>query len=98
MIEGQPACCSLPLTDCYRSLGRAKATLGDLDGAQEAFRRSERTATEHKWYMQALLAGRDWKRACAGAGGAGADEAEAAIEAACAAMGRERAAFAELID
>ena len=83
------------IADCQRTLGRAVAALEGGGEAATHFRAGAAVVLtmEQRWYMQAALAGRDWLR-----GGAGEDaaEAEAAIEAACSAMGKERGAFPEL--
>ena len=84
------------VSDCLRTLGRVEAALGEVEAAGTHFLAAIDKATEQKWFMQALLAARDWKRSCGAADGA-AETADAAIDAACSAMNKERAAFAALL-
>ena len=76
----------------HRVLGRVAAKRGDAEEAGGHFGRALEEAKALP--MLQLLAARDWKRSVSASGGAAAD---AAIDAACAKMGKSRAELASVL-
>jgi hypothetical protein len=74
-------------------LGRVAAKNGNAEDAGGHFGRALDEAKASRLPMQELLVARDWKRAVSGSGAA----ADAAIDEACAKMGKSRAALASVL-
>ena len=80
--------------ECHSVLGQVAAKRGDLEEAGGHFGRALEVAkASRRLPMLELLAAQEWKRAVSGSGAA----ADAAIDAACAKMGKSRAALASVL-
>ena len=78
------------LTLGHGVLGQVAAKRGDAEAADGHFGRALEAAAASRFPLWEVIVARDWKQAVAGSGGA----AEAAIDAACAKMGKSRAELA----
>ena len=81
------------LVECHSVLGQVAAKRGDVEEASGHFGRALEEAAASRLPMLELLAGRDWKRAV----GESSAAADAAIDAACAKMGKSRAQLAMVL-
>jgi hypothetical protein len=75
-------------------LGQVVAKRGDLEEASGHFARGLEAAKASRFPLEEVLVARDWKRAVGESAVAGAD---AAIDAACAQMGKSRAQLAQVL-
>jgi hypothetical protein len=85
------------LTQCHNILGQVAARRGSFDEANGHYERSLETAKQSGLPLFELLAARDWKKHVLEPDGRSMVTAEAAINAACASMGKTRERLASLL-
>ena len=81
------------IADCQCVLGRVLARRGDLNGAEAAFRTAAEMGRAARMPLVELIAGRELKQHVPAVSADG----DAMIDAACSAMGKERAMFTGIL-
>jgi len=84
------------VADDHCVLGRVMTRRGDTKTAEEHFRAAIDLARTARMPVFEIIAAREWKRHVLDSAGR-SGEADAVIDAACARMGKKRAAFEELL-